>query len=237
VLHFGVPRNCGYDPMNLCLTSNCYILGSLPSMAAHLTRPESRKLLVSYSSRTGHAGHNLLNPVMNQCYFFLSYILSTLRGATGPLEAQIGMSPRLTPRLTHQMSIGNHSARIDPNPLNKLLTGQIEVCSSLRANAWCLAKVATFDPLLTQNKLVESKNTSTSRSRTLKRPSFSCPNLIHWSDVRGSSKSYQILKKGKITNSIRILGVCSGKQYGTLPAARCAGRWGTVDTRRPPRQA
>jgi len=49
------------DPTNLCLTSNCYILGSLPLMAAHLTRPEGRKLLVSYSTRTGHAGHILLD--------------------------------------------------------------------------------------------------------------------------------------------------------------------------------
>ena len=63
----------GYDPTNLCLTSNCYILGSLPLMAAHLTRPEGRKLLVSYSSRTGHAGHNLLNHRHEPMLLFLIY--------------------------------------------------------------------------------------------------------------------------------------------------------------------
>jgi len=52
------------DPTKLCLTSSCCVLGSLPLMAAHLTRPEGRKLLVSYSTRTGRArgraGHALL---------------------------------------------------------------------------------------------------------------------------------------------------------------------------------
>ena len=63
----------GYDPTKLCLTSNCYILGSLPLMAAHLTRPEGRNLLVSNSSRTGHAGHNLLNHCHEPMLPFLIY--------------------------------------------------------------------------------------------------------------------------------------------------------------------
>jgi hypothetical protein len=46
------PNKESFSTRRMC----CHLL----TTAAHLTRPEGRKLLVSYSSRTGHAKHNLL---------------------------------------------------------------------------------------------------------------------------------------------------------------------------------